>query len=200
MTKNLNMTTFYTVLGLIGGIIVAISIYGYRIESGKSNLKNNEKASEERNEIHNNIKDLNELYKKKIQEVGLEYANNLSKKYPYGYALFGILNEEYVSGPIKFDSKLDYTADWKNTSLNVDPNNPENYILTIKNLKQGTGEIGKEFSGLFMGHYQLVVPRLLEEKAVEISFIRIENEARLFFELLDNSDPNRPVYLIGFKK
>lgn len=194
------MTTFYTILGLIGGILVAISIYGYRVETGKNNKTNNKVASDERQEINQNISDLKNIYQKKIQEFGLEYANKLAKKYPYGYALFGILKEEYVSGPIKFDSKLTYTADWKNTSLMIDPNNSNYFILTLKNLRQGTGNSAEEFSGIFIGHYQLAVPRLKEEKAVEISFLRIENEARLFFELLDNSDPNKPVYLIGFKK
>ncbi len=49
------MINFFIVLGLIGGVIIAVSIAGYRIYSGKSNAEKEQKATEQRVVINDNI-------------------------------------------------------------------------------------------------------------------------------------------------
>lgn len=66
MKGPINMTTFYTVLGLIGAIMVAISLYGYRIETGKTNAERDRKAREERDKISSQVASSNEDLSKRI--------------------------------------------------------------------------------------------------------------------------------------
>nr|WP_319997591.1 hypothetical protein [uncultured Draconibacterium sp.] len=55
MINNKKMINFFIVLGLIGGVIIAVSIAGYRIYSGKSNAEKEQKATEQRVVINDNI-------------------------------------------------------------------------------------------------------------------------------------------------
>lgn len=88
MKKKINMTTFYIVLGLIGGIIVAISIAGYRIESGKINKERDSIAREERSIISTQVASLSEDLSNKIvigeekitKEIGLGISELLTNQ------------------------------------------------------------------------------------------------------------------------
>ncbi len=54
-SKNQRMTTIFTWLGLIGGILTIISLTGYRFFSGKAKKDDEKKATEQREEIRNDI-------------------------------------------------------------------------------------------------------------------------------------------------
>ena len=72
MTNNKKMTTFFIIFGLIGGLMVATSIAGYRYYSGKTNFEKEQKATEQRKQIksvQNNLINGQEDIKSKTEEI-----------------------------------------------------------------------------------------------------------------------------------
>ena len=55
MTNNQKMINLFIILGLIGGLLIAVSIAGYRIYSGKASTEQEQKSTEQRDGINNNI-------------------------------------------------------------------------------------------------------------------------------------------------
>ena len=190
----------YAIIGFIGMLMVAIGLLGYRYETGKISRERDDKAVQERTGIKNDLAELKDLYKSKIQTTGLQFAKELSQKYDYGFVLFGILDGEFIYPTTKYDSNIEITADWDKTVLKVNENNPGVYDLTIINLRQ-SGKFGRNNSlNISIGTYRTAIPKLIDESTVEISVVDIFGEVRLFFELIENDNQNVPVYVIGFKR
>ncbi|MEN8185964.1 MAG: hypothetical protein ABFR05_02410 [Bacteroidota bacterium] len=72
------MITFYIYLGILGGILVAISIAGYRIESSKINQERFENSKDQRKELNENISKSHNNITKQINESDTKILNKLN--------------------------------------------------------------------------------------------------------------------------
>lgn len=79
MTKNKKMINFFIALGVIGAILVATSVAGYRIYSRKANTEREKKATEQRKEIRNNVNTTKLELSKQIKQSGKELDKGQQK-------------------------------------------------------------------------------------------------------------------------
>ncbi len=83
MLNNKNMITLFIWLGVIGGILIALSVAGYKIYSGKINNERESNSILQRNEIKDNINesknDLSEQIDK--NDVSLRQTTSLKTRH-----------------------------------------------------------------------------------------------------------------------
>jgi hypothetical protein len=77
MTNNKKMINLFIIIGLIGGVLIALSIAGYRIYSGKESAEKEQKAIDQRNEINKNISDSGDSIKKDVKETNFNIENKI---------------------------------------------------------------------------------------------------------------------------
>src|SRR5680860_415195 len=116
---------------LISVIVIAIFtvIGGYALynESKDTNKKNESyknKATTDRKKINENVEDGKkslskvELALENLDYIGMEKVQELKEKYPYGYVIFGKLEDKVLTnGSSIHDDSLSFTSNWNKAEL-----------------------------------------------------------------------------------
>jgi hypothetical protein len=126
MIDNKNMITLFIWLGVIGGVLIALSIAGYRVYSGKINNERENNSILQRNEIKDNIN---------------------KSKYD--------LSEQIDKNDTKIINKLDDVGNKVNTIYESDESNIE-YISFPDNGNFGKNILDQELSKIESGTYSMI--------------------------------------------
>ncbi len=215
MTKNKKMD--WSQIKLLSVIIVAIftAIGGYALYKENQKSKENDQnykddATKNRKEINQNFEKSKEgltkveLALENLDYIGMKKVQELKERYPYGYVLFGKLdNEILTNGSSINDNSINFSSDWEKAQIVYDAkNDPYHWYLTLYNTfhSNHNNKTSPEFKGFHAPKTKVNVPLYKEQTPVDITFIKYYNEPHMYFEILENYDGKNMVFLLGFKK
>lgn len=207
----------WATIKLLSGIIVAIftvlGLYATWKDSQNSkkstkeyNISANQKREEIRGKIDASSEKMSEVEKAltNLDYIGMTTVQDLKDRYPYGYVLFGKLeNRLLLNGSSIRDNSLNFSADWERTELSYDgEKDPYHFYLTLYDVfhSNHTDKNALDYKGFNAPKSKVNVPIYKDQTPVDITFIKYYDEPHMYYEILENFDGEDMVFLLGFKK
>jgi hypothetical protein len=185
--KSMFWVCFWSVLFALGAVGLPLSIY----------YKQKSESEESTEDIKTHQKTLAEDIRSEVRKLGLS-DDELWRKYPFGYIVYGGRDRSRVVLPLFNRGDIHPDADWKSTTITLDPVKKRFDVTIAKPLwKSPDGSLA--FSGgpnvgvaaiIQHGSYTLGKPVLAS--------VIFPQHPNIYLEVIDDK-PNHQICVIGFK-
>lgn len=138
---------------------------------------------------------LRKEYSINLNNILVEKGKELKKRYPEGFILFGNRDEYLHVGNVVSEEKMVFDANWKHIWLRPDPNNQNNFLLSIPDLIFREKGGGIATIGVITGS----VPIKKSKTPIDLTGDIIPVEPHLYFEVVKEFDGTNMIFLIGAK-
>ena len=180
----MSSVNLYLIAGLLTALAALIGWFGYRASQREAKSATNEIISTQTSSTEKILSELR-ARNKSLQD-------DLWRRYPDGYVLFGGGKDKNVVSLPFYSGDLQISADWNRTTLELDKSR-HFAVITIPEVSLKARSVSA-YGNLFKYEGVYAVGT-----AIPLRFIHVTGSPDMFFEVIDDNEASL-VWVIGFKK